>query len=596
MSTEITQIIRGGVAMAVKSLYELDVTLDSVSITNTKKDFEGDYSVVVFPYTKVARKKPEVIAEEIGTFLLENLRVIKSYNVIKGFLNLVVEDEHWISFVNDLYQDDTYGLGKKRDEKVMVEFSSPNTNKPLHLGHIRNNLLGWSVCQILEADGYEVVKANLVNDRGIHICKSMLAWQKYGNGETPESTGLKGDHLVGKYYVEFDKRFKAEFDEYDKSVDEVVDKNKYFNEQSSLGKEVKEMLLKWEQGDEEVFKLWRTMNDWVLDGHADTYDKLGVEFDKYYFESDTYKLGKDIVDYGVDKKIFYKQIDGSVWIDLEDAGLDKKLLLRSDGTSVYMTQDIGTARLKYDDYKIDKSVYVVADEQNYHFQVLFEVLKRLEEPYAEGLSHLSYGMVNLPNGRMKSREGTVVDADELIKEVVEQAIALSKDRGMLDELSEVEQREIYRKIGLGALKFFILRVNPKKSMTFNPEESLDFQGQTGPFIQNAFIRIKSILRKYTPAETAETYKEIQQLERELILLLNEYPSIIKEAAKDYDPAVVANYCYAVAKAFHRFYHDVPMLRAESEAAKAFRVRLSVFVSNVLNHGFSLLGVEMPERM
>ena len=582
--------------MALKTLYDHDVKTDDVNTSITRKDFEGDFSIVVFPYVKVAKKKPEAVANEIGEFLRDNLKVVKDFNVVKGFVNLIVVDDYWKEFVDEHYESNTYGQLAPKDEKVMVEFSSPNTNKPLHLGHIRNNLLGWSVCKILQRAGYEVVKANLVNDRGIHICKSMLAWQKFGDGETPESTGIKGDHIVGKYYVEFDKHFKAEFKEYDEKTDEFLDKNKYFNEQSKLGKEVKEMLLKWEEADPEIRALWKKMNTWVLDGHNETYDKLGIEFDKFYFESFTYSLGKDIIEQGVEKKVFYKLIDNSVWIDLEDMNLDKKLVLRSDGTSVYMTQDIGTARLKHEDFGIDKSVYVVADEQNYHFQVLFEILKRLEEPYADGLHHLSYGMVNLPSGRMKSREGTVVDADDLIEEVIAEAKKGAEEKGGIEGIPAEEKDEIVRRIGLGALKYFLLKVNPKKSMIFNPEESVDFQGQTGPFIQYAYVRANSIFRKFESELTDASYDNIKEQERDLIIAVNEFPSIVDSAARNYDPSEVANYCYDLAKKFHKFIHDLSILRAESEGAKVFRIKLSMFVSNVLEQGMDLLGIQMPERM
>ena len=582
--------------MAVKTLYDFEVKTKDVIITSTRKDFVGDYSTVVFPFAKDAKKKPELVANEIGDFLKENLKVIKDYNVIGGFVNLVVDDNYWTSFVNENYTNKFFGKQDRKGEKVMVEFSCPNTNKPLHLGHIRNNLLGWSVCQIMDFSGYDVVKVNLVNDRGIHICKSMLAWQLYGNGETPQSSGIKGDYLVGKYYVEFEKRFREEFDKVASATDEVLDKNKYFNYDSALGKAVKEMLIKWEEGDAEVRALWSMMNKWVLDGHEVTYENLGVSFDKYYYESFTYNLGKDIVENGLKKGVFFKLLDNSIWVDLESKGLDKKLLLRNDGTSVYITQDLGTARLKYEDYKINKSVYIVADEQNYHFQVLFEILKELEEPYADGLYHLSYGLVNLPSGRMKSREGTVVDADDLITEVIDAARQGSQDRGVINELEDSDKEEVFRRIGLGALKFHMLKVNPKKSMTFNPEESLDFQGQTGPFVQNAYIRVQSILRRLEDQIVDHPYTELQSLEKELLILLNDFPTVVKSAADNFDPSEIANYCYELAKRFHRFYHDLPMLRAESEGAKYFRIKLSMFVSNVLEQGMNLLGIEMPERM
>ncbi|MBV6652215.1 MAG: arginine--tRNA ligase, partial [Mameliella sp.] len=543
----IIEMIQSGVVQAVKSLYDADVTADSVTVSPTRKEFDGDYTIVVFPYTKIARKKPEQIGEELGQYLKEQVDQISAFNVIKGFLNLEVSDQFWSSFVEDIFKNEDFGRQASNGRKVMVEFSSPNTNKPLHLGHIRNILLGWSTAQILEAAGYEVVKVQVVNDRGIAICKSMLAWQKFGEGATPETTGQKSDHFVGHYYVKFEQAFKAEYKTWqtspegqeafaqwktdekalkkaEKTLQEKarkaqgkaeregkdfnpadytlephffgsIYKNTYFNQHSELGKAAKEMLLKWEAGDKAVLTLWNQMNNWVYQGFDETYDRLGVSFDKLYYESNTYLLGKDTIKQGLDSGVFYEKEDQSVWIDLTDAKLDHKLVLRSDGTSVYITQDIGTAQERYKDFGVEKMVYVVADEQDYHFQVLFETLKRLGEPYAEGLHHLSYGMVDLPSGKMKSREGTVVDADDLMAEVIGEAQLNTNERDTLSDLDESERAAIVRKIGLSALKFFIIKVQPQKRMVFDPKESVDMQGQTGPYVQNAYVRIQSVLRK-----------------------------------------------------------------------------------------------------
>ncbi len=612
----ITQIIQEGVVAGVKHLYGHEIRPDEITMNTTRKEFEGDFTAVVFPFTRIARKKPEAIGEELGQYLTANIEEIDRFNVVKGFLNLVVSDAFWLSFLSANYNNDKIGRHPSNGQKVMVEFSSPNTNKPLHLGHIRNILLGWSCSQILEAAGYDVVKVQIVNDRGIAICKSMLAWKKFAAGATPESEGIKSDHFVGKYYVLFEQKFQEEYktwqtSEVGRSVFERQSKegqtealffkafkNTYFNQYSRLGAEAREMLLKWESGDEQTVALWQKLNNWVYRGFEVTYDKLGVSFDRLYYESETYKLGKDLIDSGLENGLFYKKEDGSVWIDLEDAKLDHKLVLRSDGTSVYMTQDLGTARLRYNDFGVDKMVYVVADEQNYHFQALFEILKRIGEPYAGGLYHLAYGMVDLPSGKMKSREGTVVDADDLIAEVVEEARLNSQERGELAELSKEEQEAIIWQIGLSALKFFIVKVHPKKRMTFDPKESVDMQGQTGPYIQNAYVRIQSVLRKAGDFDLSamSRYQKPKTGEKDLIANLYGFAQIVKEAAEGYDPSTVANYCYNLDKAYHKFYHDFAILRAESEAAKAFRLMLSVAVSKVLKNGMDMLGIGMPSKM
>jgi arginyl-tRNA synthetase len=610
------EIIENGVCKGVETLYGQAIDKKQVTLNETRKEFEGDFTVVVFPFTKIARKKPAEIAEELGSFLVKDVKEIKAFNVIKGFLNLVVDDSYWTSFLEDCYTQDDYGQHPGNGRKVMVEFSSPNTNKPLHLGHIRNILLGWATAKIHEAAGYDVVKVQIVNDRGIAICKSMLAWQRFGEGATPESMGMKSDHFVGHYYVLFEQKFqeeykawqasaegKAVYEEHHKSTQDEPTffkayKNTYFNEYSDLGKTAKAMLIQWEAGDEAVISLWKKMNNWVYQGFEETYANLGVSFDQLYYESSTYLLGKDTIEQGLQDGHFYKKEDGSVWMDLEDAKLDHKLVLRSDGTSVYMTQDIGTAELRYQDHGAEKMIYVVADEQNYHFQVLFEIMKRLGAPYAEGLHHLSYGMVDLPSGKMKSREGTVVDADDLMAEVIAEAKANSSERGTLSDLSAEEQEAIIRKIGLAALKFFIIKVQPKKRMTFDPKESVDMQGQTGPYVQNAYVRIRSVLRKAGEWDTAPAkgYTTLETIEKDIIAQLYAFPSLILEAANNYDPSAIANYCYNLAKLYHKFYHDHSILSADTEAAKAFRLMLSTALSNVLRKGMELLGIEMPEKM
>lgn len=609
-------LIQSGVMEVVKELYGASLAPDELTISPTRKEFTGDYTLVVFPFTRFVKKKPEDIGNELGNALLGKVAYLQGFNVIKGFLNLELSDQFWKDFLGDMYAKENFGLLPKNGHKVLVESCSPNTNKPLHLGHIRNILLGWSMYKILDAAGYDVVRVQIINDRGIAVCKSMLAWQKFGHGATPESEGAKGDHFVGDYYVRFDKEFKEEYSQWQKTpeAEEVFESKKqnsqsseeffkaykdtYFNEHSALGREAREMLLRWEAGDPETVALWKQMNSWVYQGFDTTYQALGVEFDKFYYESDTYLLGKDTVEKGLRSGIFYRLDDGSVWIDLEDAKLDKKLVLRKDGTSVYITQDIGTAQLRYRDFGVEKMVYVVADEQNYHFQVLFEIMKRLGEPYAEGLFHLSYGMVELPTGRMKSREGTVVDADDLLAEVVREARENTLERENIAGLPETEQEEVIRKIALAALKFFLIKVHPKKRMIFDPKESVDLQGQTGPYVQNAYVRVQSVLRKIESEDlsAASAHEPLNADERDLIGQIYQFPGIIQEAAREYDPSAIANYCFTLAKSYHRFYHEHSILRAENEAARAFRLQLSMAVAHVLRNGMDLLGIDMPERM
>lgn len=612
----IIQIIQDQVVAIVNDLYNAQISTDKVPVSLTRKEFTGDYTVVVFPFTKMARKKPEDIAQELGTALIEQVEYLTEFNVVKGFVNLVVSDAYWKDFLLEIAPQENYGRQARNGQKVMVEFSSPNTNKPLHLGHIRNILLGWSTSQILDAAGYEVVKVQVVNDRGIAICKSMLAWQLFGEGATPESTATKPDHFVGQYYVLFEQKFQEEykawqssaagqsvFQELGKEEESAAAffkryKNTYFNENSQLGAAARELLLKWESGDEAAVSLWKQMNSWVYEGFDTTYDSLGVTFDKLYYESETYLLGKEMVEQGLEKGLFYRCEDGSVEIDLTDAKLDKKKILRSDGTSLYVTQDLGTAHQRYLDFGVDKMVYVVADEQNYHFQVLFEVLKQMEEPYADGLYHLAYGMVDLPDGKMKSREGTVVDADDLIAEVEEEVRKNSQERDTLSDLSAEAQEQVIHQVALAALKFFIIKVHPKKRMVFDPKESVDLQGQTGPYVQNAYVRVQSVFRKEAVGElsAAAHYSPLQPAEKELIQLLFGFPEVIQTAADDYDPSHIAQHNYAMAKAFHRFYHDHSILNAESAEAKAFRLALSQAVAHALKLGMQLLGIEMPERM
>ena len=593
----IEENISKAVVDAVKSLYGIEVAENGIQLQKTKSDFEGDITLVVFPFTKTARKQLEVIGNEIGQWLTENTDIVDKYNVIKGFLNLSISKDNWISTLNNIYNDKKYGTKEETPESplMMIEYSSPNTNKPLHLGHVRNNLLGYSISQIQKANGWKVVKTNIVNDRGIHICKSMLAWLKYGNGETPESTGMKGDHLIGKYYVEFDKHYKAELKELEaKGMTEDEAKAN-----STLMKEAQSMLLKWEQNDPEIRNLWQMMNEWVYAGFDETYKRLGVDFDKIYYESNTYLEGKEKVEEGLKKGIFYRREDGSVWADLRGDGLDEKLLLRSDGTSVYMTQDIGTAKLRYQDYPIDKMVYVVGNEQNYHFQVLSLLLDKLGFKWGKELVHFSYGMVELPNGKMKSREGTVVDADDLMDGMIEEAARTSADLGKLENCTKEEIDNINRMVGLGALKYFILKVDPRKNMTFNPAESIDFNGNTGPFIQYTCARIKSILRK--ASEAGISIKEVngitlQDKEVSLIQNLTSYPAIVEQAGTDFSPALIANYIYDLVKEYNQFYQSSPILKEENAETMNMRLMLSACTVKVIESGMSLLGIEMPEKM
>jgi len=581
------------VVKAVKHLYQTDITADAINLQETRKEFEGQVTIVTFPFTKFSRKSPEQTGAEIGEYLKANLPEVAAFNVIKGFLNISIADSYWLDQLYTQILPDTFAVAKPNGKKVMVEYSSPNTNKPLHLGHVRNNLLGFSVAEILAAAGYEVVKANLVNDRGIHICKSMLAWQLFGNGETPESTGMKGDHLVGKYYVIFDKEYKKEI-EFLKSEGQTEEEAK---KNAPLIKQAQEMLLKWEANDKEVINLWKTMNTWVYDGFGKTYHALGVAFDQFYYESNTYLLGKDIVEEGLAKGVFFTKEDGSVWIDLTADGLDEKLVRRSDGTSVYMTQDLGTAQLKYDDYQMNESIYVVGNEQDYHFKVLFLILQKLGKTWAQGLYHLSYGMVDLPSGKMKSREGTVVDADDLINEMEQTAKEQTEALGKVDGFNEEDKQHLYHTIGMGALKYFLLKVDPKKRLLFDPNESVDFQGHTGPFIQYTHARIKSVMSR-AGVDYADKIdiQELSSVERDLIVILTQFPVIINDAAKGYSPAVIANYIYELAKIYNKFYHEKSILQAEDEFLKKFRLQLSAASAKVISKGMGLLGIEVPERM
>ena len=597
MNLEVT--IQSVVAQSVKTLYNVDVETNQIQIQKTKKEFEGDITVVVFPFVKAARKSPEGAGQEIGEFIVKNNPVVSAFNVIKGFLNLSIDKSYWIETLNAIHANVSFGkLTPDADaDTMMIEYSSPNTNKPLHLGHIRNNLLGFSIAEIQKANGWKVVKTNIVNDRGIHICKSMLAWKLFGNGETPASSGMKGDHLVGKYYVVFDKAYKAEIKELMKKgmTEEEAKKS------VPLILEAQKMLLAWEQNDAEVRQLWETMNGWVYAGFDETYKQMGVDFDKIYYESETYLTGKSEVERGVAEKSFYQREDSSVWADLTADGLDEKLLLRADGTSVYMTQDIGTAKLRYNDFDIKKMVYVVGNEQNYHFQVLSILLDKLGYAWGKDLVHFSYGMVELPEGKMKSREGTVVDADDLMAEMIDTARETSMELGKLDNCTPEEIESIARMVGLGALKYFILKVDPRKNMTFNPKESIDFNGNTGPFIQYTHARIKSVLRKAADQGInfgTEIDKSLVISEKEsyLIQLLSEFPAVVKQAGEEFSPALIANYEYELVKEFNQFYHDFSILKEENEALKQFRLVLSESVANVVKTGMSLLGIEVPERM
>lgn len=590
----IENIIAEGVVKAVKELYGADVEPKLVAPSATKKEFEGDLTVVVFPLLKISRKAPDATATEIGEWIGKNIDAVERFNVVKGFLNIIVSPAFWLGLLHEIAADPDFGIRKADDSSdlVMVEYSSPNTNKPLHLGHVRNNLLGYSLSQILKANGHKVVKTNIVNDRGIHICKSMLAWKKWGENATPESAGKKGDHLIGDFYVAFDKHYKAE-------LKEIMERENISEEEaekkSALMAEAREMLRKWEAGDEEVRGLWKMMNGWVYAGFDETYRRLGVDFDKIYYESDTYLEGKDLVLGGIEKGIMYRKDDGSVWADLTGDGLDHKLLLRADGTSVYMTQDIGTAKLRYQDFPIDKMIYVVGNEQNYHFQVLSLLLDKLGFKWGKDLTHFSYGMVELPEGKMKSREGTVVDADDLIDTMVASAAEMGAER--FAEMPAEESAEISRMVGLGALKYFLLKVDPRKNMLFNPKESIDFNGNTGPFIQYTYARIRSVIRKaegFDPAVTPQS--EPNAKESVLIQKVADFPSVVAEAGRNYSPALIANYAYDLAKEYNQFYHDYSILREENEQKRNLRLLLSMTVGRTLKSAMSLLGIEMPERM
>ena len=589
--TSLTQTI----SQALQALYGIEADAKSIILQDTRKEFKGDYTLVVFPYVKQARKSPEAVAQEIGAYVQEHTAEVSGYNVIKGFLNFEVADAYWLQFVAEKADDTTFGLRPvdANAAPVVVEYSSPNTNKPLHLGHIRNNLLGWSVSQLLTASGANVKKVNLVNDRGIHICKSMLAWMRYGNGETPESSGMKGDHLVGKYYVEFDKHYKEEV----KQLMESGVEEEQAKREAPLMVEAQQMLKRWEEGDKEVRALWEKMNGWVYAGFDETYHRLGVGFDKVYYESNTYLLGKELVQKGLDMGVLFRKDDGSVWCDLTGDGLDQKLLLRKDGTSVYMTQDLGTALLRHNDFGAEQLIYVVGNEQDYHFKVLKLILGKLGFSWADKVYHLSYGMVELPNGKMKSREGTVVDADDLIDEMEKTAEEMSREHGKNDELPEEEQKHLYHILALGALKYFILKVDPTKNMLFNPAESIDFNGNTGPFIQYTHARIRSIVRK--AGECGERKMESGKMndkERGVVKALHALPESIAAAAAAYSPAMVANYAYELAKAFNSFYQDTPILREEDAQVRAFRVSLCAMVANALKNTMNILGIEVPERM
>ena len=591
----IENILSQATAQAVNELYGLTVEPQTIVPQATRKEFEGNLTIVVFPFLRASHKAPDATAQEIGEYLATHCEAVEKFNVIKGFLNITIKPSFWAQLLDNICRDKNYGFKQETPESklVMIEYSSPNTNKPLHLGHVRNNLLGFSLSQILKANGNKVVKTNIVNDRGIHICKSMLAWQKWGNGATPESTGKKGDHLIGDFYVLFDKHYKAEIKEIAETQgisEEEAEK------QSTLMKEAREMLKKWEDNDPEVRGLWEKMNSWVYAGFDETYKRMGVDFDKIYYESQTYLEGKEKVEEGLEKGVFYRKEDNSVWADLTPDGLDHKLLLRSDGTSVYMTQDIGTAKLRYQDYPIDKMIYVVGNEQNYHFQVLSLLLDKLGFKWGKDLIHFSYGMVELPHGKMKSREGTVVDADDLMDKMVEDALAMSSDR--LEGMTDEEKREVARIIGMGALKYFILKVDPRKNMLFNPAESIDFNGNTGPFIQYTYARIQSLQRKAGDNLPALNAEAVTPNEKEIAIIqrVADFASVVEEAGKTYSPALIANYTYELAKEFNQFYHDYSILKEEDENVKVFRLELSRTVATVIKRAFSLLGIEVPERM
>ena len=593
----IEKMLTQQVLEAVKACYGVELTEKDVQLQETRKEFAGDLTVVVFPFTRYSRKSPEETAKELGEYLKQNIEEVETYNVIKGFLNVVISSAYWIEVLNDVAKEEKYGYAKEPSGKTyMIEYSSPNTNKPLHLGHIRNNFLGWSVSEIQKANGHNVIMVNLVNDRGIHICKSMIAWEKFANGATPESTGTKGDHFVGDYYVRFDKEYKAQ-------IKELMDKGRTEEEakkEAPILLEAQEMLRKWEAGDEQVVSLWRTMNDWVLKGFDETYKMMGISFDKVYFESQTYKKGRDLVLKGLADGVLYRKDTGSVWADLTAEGLDHKLLLRDDGTSVYMTQDIGTAYDRFNEFNMDQEIYVVGNEQIYHFQVLSLVCKKLGFDWADKIKHLSYGMVELPEGKMKSREGTVVDADDLIAEMIHTARTTSEELGKLEGYSQEEAEDVYRKVALGALKYFILKVDPKKTMMFNPKESIDFNGNTGPFIQYTYTRIKSVLRKAGESGIiillADIHTELTEKEQNLIKLIAKLPAVVKEAGDNYSPALLGNYAYDLAKEFNQFYHDYSILKEENEQVRNLRLLLALQCSVAIQSAMGMLGIEMPERM
>ncbi|MEE0527323.1 MAG: arginine--tRNA ligase [Prevotellamassilia sp.] len=604
---KIEQQLQQAAIEAVKALYGADVTAEQITLQKTKKEFEGHLTLVVFPLLKISRKKPADTAAEIGQWLCDNTKLISAYNAVAGFLNLVIAPAQWVALLEEINANEHYGIQHPTDESplVMIEYSSPNTNKPLHLGHVRNNLLGWALANVVEANGNRVVKTNIVNDRGIHICKSMLAWLKFGNGETPQSSGKKGDHLIGDYYVAFDKHYRAEVAELkakyvaegkgEEEAEEMAKKN------SPLMQEAHDMLVKWEANDPEVRALWRKMNEWVYAGFDETYKALGVSFDKIYYESDTYLEGKEKVEEGLSKGIFFRKEDGSVWADLTAEGLDEKLLLRADGTSVYMTQDIGTAKLRFQDFPINKMIYVVGNEQNYHFQVLSILLDKLGFEWGKSLVHFSYGMVELPNGKMKSREGTVVDADDLVAGMIAQARQTVEAAGKFEDMTEDEKAEVARIVGMGALKYFLLKVDARKNMLFNPEESIDFNGNTGPFIQYTYARIRSILRKAADAgiqlpAQLPTDVELSTKEEEIVQHIADFAAVIRQAGSEYQPAAVANYCYELVKEYNQFYHDFSILRETDAKKQAFRLVLSLNVAKVVRLGMGLLGIEMPERM
>ncbi|WP_297334909.1 arginine--tRNA ligase [Algoriphagus sp.] len=594
----IQQNILSGIQQAFRQIFQLEVELDKLNLAPTRKEFEGTYTFVVFTFLKQTKLSPEMTASKIGDFLKENCRDVSDYNVVKGFLNLVLNENSWIDIFTTLYRKETIGQLPSNGQKVMVEYSSPNTNKPLHLGHLRNNFLGYSVAEILKANGYEVIKSNLVNDRGIHICKSMVAYLHFGNGETPESAGLKGDHLAGKYYVLFDKTYKTQIKELQAKgqTEEEAKKN------APILIEAQDMLRKWEANDPQTVALWKQMNQWVYAGFEVTYQTMGVDFDQFYYESDTYLLGKDIVEEGLKKGVFFKKENGSVWVDLTEEGLDEKLVLRADGTSVYITQDMGTADLKYRDFQIDKSVYVVGNEQDYHFEVLFKIMRKLGRSYGPGLYHLSYGMVDLPTGKMKSREGTVVDADDLMQEMIDTAESHTKELGKIEGFNEKQAQELYRILGLGALKYFLLKVDPKKRMLFNPKESIEFQGNTGPFIQYSHARIASILRKADQLEVNyqnpdfSSMGQLAESETSLILILNDFEKKIAQAGTEYSPAIIAQYLFDLAKEYNRFYADVPIFSENDASILAFRVALSAQTAKTIKKGMRLLGIAVPDRM